>query len=131
MDVAIDIWGGLLEAVALGAVTAVGFGLRLRDFKVLAYQTGWSIWTRDEEMCHIEADVEISDCDLLFLVLFSCCFVVCAHDSSGICGRVSRLFYQQFFERFGVLAVKRPVGCCCNLISRDVGGWESWVDEVS
>ena len=63
-------------------------------------------------MCHVEADVEIGDCDL-FLVF---CFGVRTNDSSGECRRVFGLILQHCCEELSVLAVERPVGRRCGLI---------------
>ena len=71
-------------------------------------------------MCHVEADVEICDRDLLFLVLLPCSFRVCADDSSGEGWRVFGLLLQHFREEFGVLAVERPVGRRRGFILGDV-----------
>lgn len=71
-------------------------------------------------MCHVQAEVEVCDCDLLRLVLLPCGFGVCAGDSSGECRRVFGLLFQHFCEELGVLAIKRPVGRRCGLVSRDL-----------
>lgn len=82
-------------------------------------------------MCHVEAHVEIRDCDLLFAVLLPCRFEVCAHHPSSECRRVFRLVFQHFCEELGVLAVERPVGRRCRFIPGDVRGWQCWVDKIS
>lgn len=71
-------------------------------------------------MCHVEADVEICNCDLLFLVLLPCGLGVGADDSSGDCRRVFGLLFQHFREKLGVLAVERPVGRRCGFILGDM-----------
>ena len=58
-------------------------------------------------MCHVEADVEISDCDLLFLLIP---FEMTTDYSNGVYGRVFGLILQHCCEELGVLAVERPVG---------------------
>ena len=106
--VGVGVWCGFLIGVALGTVTAVGSYLWGRNVKVMAFEAVWGVGAWYEEMGHVEADIEVGDCDLLLPVLLACRFGVCAHHSSGEYRRVSCLLFQHLCEELGVLGVKRP-----------------------
>lgn len=87
LDIGICVWGRLLWAVNFDTAAAIGFQLRQRDEELLRYKASWCVWTWDEEVCHIEADVEICDCDLVLVF----CFGVRTSDSGGEYWRVFSL----------------------------------------